>query len=236
MMGCILGNVFLFPNMIFATSIPTDHFMYSSKCPKEKPFEGSWSGICVGCDSLSVLEVTYEHEADFDICPNRETDHWISYLKTCPKDAPLRDIQRNCISCDEIKQGVSVKNKTDCDICPNAKYDEKNKICVIYDCPKERPMKVGTSCFSCDSERVEIPTEECLKCSKNRKISHGFCIFKNSIYQDKPLIGYDIICREGCITEAQFYSCDISKNISTTKENCNQCSNRKWLNGECRLK
>lgn len=234
MMGCILGNIFLFPYMVFATNIPTDHFMYSSKCPKEKPFEGSWSGICVGCDSLSVLEVAYEHEADFDICPNRETDHWISYLKTCPKDAPLRDIQGNCISCNEIKQGVSVKNKENCKVCPGAKYNDG--ICTMHDCPPERPMRLGSECLSCNSAELNISEKECAKCSKNRKILHGICGFKDSISADMPLISYEGITMADGPQLAKFYACDTPMNVLTTKEHCEKCPNRTYVDNLCILK
>lgn len=164
--------------------LPSGYF-FDDHCPREKPFSYGTSDWgkgykpkteknCVGgCDTLNTMHILYGHEEDFLICENRETIDYSSRLKVCPKDYPLREYNGNCIPC----KGVNlIKNKQDCDACPNFKY--KDGYC--YQCPIENPLFGFGECYDCKTDYVEFSEEECNACP-NRKYKDGLCYKKRSI-------------------------------------------------------
>ena len=125
------------------TIFPGFSYIYSSKCPKEKPFmeisfkKDCWSiiskketGKCEGCDYLGAIEIFSGHDKDFDICQNRIIKEFrqISYsiIKECPLDA-FRSDNSNCILCNN-KYPIWTSKK-ECLKCPNREYIDGN--CVL---------------------------------------------------------------------------------------------------------
>lgn len=74
----------------------------------------------------------------------------------------------------------------------------------------------------------------------------SFSVLAEECPKDSPLVGELILCVDGvdehglpvggCNPVPHCLSCNHSREVKTTKSNCNQCSNREFLNGLCVLK
>ena len=151
-----------------------------SRCPKEKPFSDRYTGgECIGCDYLEMMVIERGHEVDFEICSNRETVNAKSILKSCPKNAPVRDVSGSCWPCSYKR--LILATKEECDKCANRIAVEDmylGKICELRECPPEAPMRARHECLPCNFEVWDfISREDCGKCP-NREYVDGKCILK----------------------------------------------------------
>ena len=149
-----------------------------ASCPKEKPF--GYHSDCVGCDYLEMMVIERGHEVDFEICSNRETINTKSILKSCPKNAPVRDVNGSCWPCSYKR--LILATKEECDKCANRIAVEDQylgEICELRECPPETPMRVRHECLPCNLEVWDpiISREDCGKCP-NHEYVDGKCILK----------------------------------------------------------
>ena len=123
------------------TIFPGSSYIYSPKCPKERPFmEISFeefcgsiqnkkeTGKCEGCGHLSSFEIFNGYEKDFDICSNREIreirQKLYSVLKECPPNT-FRSYypSDSCVSCNnEYPQSAT---QEECSKCSNRIFDRE---------------------------------------------------------------------------------------------------------------
>ena len=220
-------------------------FALDDSCPKEKPF--GYYGDCVGCDSEKHLMIREGHEKDFEICSNRETIGddalKLSILKDCPSNAPMRDINGDCIPCDYIH--FLMADKEECQKCPNRVFgtDEvwSNGVCELKECPPEAPLKDKNECLSCDRTGLvlSVDKEMCQKCSETYAWYRGKCVpVVDTAFDDSPLIDleYAFMMEESHFERYVTEDCDVADPILTTRQNCDQCPNREYKNGRCVLK
>ena len=216
-------------------------FALDASCPKEKPF--GYYGDCVGCDSYEALDIKKGHEKDFEICQNRITiparEPFLakSILKECPLEAPMRDHKSSCISCDTT---YPIINGKDCNKCPNREVMTGTEECVLKECPPDKPLKSHGDCLSCNWKGIDISVtkEMCEKCPNTYKWYQEKCIPIISNDEDIPLIDLEMILPidESLHWEFANKKCDASEPITTTKENCDLCPNREYVDGKCILK
>ena len=125
-------------------------------------------------------------------------------------------------------------------------------------------IKCKDQYYTCKDKYAFIE-EECNKCPEWRKFINGHCLFIQSPYPDKPLIanGVDLkSCQDQVSAKPQFpwknkkrygfhkrshdldyaddeysfYACDFLDLVFTTKENCDLCPNRQYVDERCILK
>ena len=116
-------------------------YVYSLKCPKERPlmeisledFCGSIrnkkeTGKCVDCNYPDSIKILKGHEKDFDICPNRKIQEsygkTYSVLKECPANT-FRSYypSYSCVSCNnEYPQSAT---QEECSKCSNRTFDRE---------------------------------------------------------------------------------------------------------------
>ena len=95
--------------------------------------------------------------------------------------------------------------------------------------------------YSCTTENIEFSKEECDKCSEFRTFENGLCVFSRSPYPQRPLMSITNVIeswgpRGSSYKAVYFESCNFLSSITTSPENCAQCSNREYVNGNCVLK
>lgn len=103
-------------------------------------------------------------------------------------------------------------------------------------CPPDKPMEQNGKCYPCDDWDNDYSKEECDKCPE-RVYKDGLCVFTRSPYPEYPLMYFTAIGDKDRSTRngTNFEACDTMMSIKTTLENCSQCPNRKYKNGECFL-
>lgn len=214
-----------------------------TSCPQDTPF-GS-HGNCVGCNSYEALTIAKGHEKDFEICSNRmiiaenspfqaQSILKESILKECPAEAPMRDHKNSCISCDTTYPVYT----EDCQKCTNRELLRNTK-CVLKECPADKPLKSDGDCLSCDQKGLDLSVtqEMCEKCSNTYKWYQERCIPIMSASKDYPLVDLDMSFHVEDWWHREFWRrrCDVLEPITTIKESCDQCPNRKYIDGECVL-
>lgn len=168
-------------------SIPNPYHK-SEYCPPERPFTDYGypymnQDECIGCDTTRSIYVK-GHEADFEMCTERETVDGYSRLKKCP-DNFFRDRHDKCISCDNLSF-ITVSKESDCSVCPNRKvvpveYRGNSFLhCQLKTCPPEAPLMAGGDCFSCESDIVPTNAKEaCEKCPNRIFLPKDYTLFEN---------------------------------------------------------
>ncbi len=149
-----------------------------AKCSKGKIANSN--GGCEPCDTPYVI---YLLDKDNKSCPNRITqkirdDVYISSLKECPKNYPIKNGFGSCVACEvlgDLTHSVGV-SKEDCKKCGGL---YQGNLCL----PKNRPlvMKLYSFSLSCD-EKEELATtpENCALCP-NREYVDSKCVLKKEI-------------------------------------------------------
>jgi len=103
-------------------------------CPKEMPLRAD-DGACVSCDDYQIISAF-----NCSVCPNRVELKKPYYnaagrcvLKECPSEAPIRDTNGICHSCDD-RESFKPKDENDCErLCPerqlkNNGYCDRKKV------------------------------------------------------------------------------------------------------------
>jgi len=238
-----------------ALSLRLKEYALNDKCPKEKPFSDvgefsdfSSANVCVGCDSLYRLAIAKGYEDDFKICSNRKTveqyETQFSILKNCPSDAPMREGSGTCRSCSETT--LVFVDKKECDKCPNRQsvkdpewpYAEGD-VCELKECPQDAPLRDEHECLPCNSEGLDLSVdkETCQKCPDTYEWYQEKCVPIKMTREGRPLL---IDLSQSFSMWSHFIygstSCDTTESITTTKKNCEQCSQRVYVDGKCVLK
>lgn len=108
---------------------------------------------------------------------------------------------------------------------------------LAIECPSDQPMEKAGKCYSCEDWDNDYSKEECGKCPEFRKFKDGLCIFTRSPDPKYPLMQFTAIGESDRFIQngTVFDSCDTKSAVRSTPENCAQCPNRKYENGECVL-
>ena len=242
-------------NSVWALSLRLREYALNDKCPKEKPFGDVGElfdlfpiDVCVGCDSLDRLAIAKGHEDDFKICSNRKTveqyETLFSILKNCPSDAPMREENGTCISCSET--ALVFMDKIECDKCSNRQSVKTpeypyagNDVCELKECPQGTPLRDRHECLPCSSEGLvlSVDKETCQKCPDTYEWSQEKCVPIKMTREGLPLL---IDLSQSFRVWSHFVygstSCDTTESITTTQKNCEQCSQRVYVDGKCVLK
>ncbi len=184
----------------------------SEVCPADKPFKPLHLQSCEGCDTFHSMKIAEGHEADFEICEEREIVDGYSRLKQCPQNF-VRDMYGNCIPCDWI-YFVPVTQEADCQVCPNREvgykwtHDVQEVFrCQWKTCPEDRPVLAGGTCFACDADVFsDNPKEACEKCPDRMFLPKGYTIFQND--ETRVYAGKDI-----CIQNVEDGLVDLTRQI-----------------------
>ena len=255
--------LFAISDSVNALIVPTEYAL-NKDCPAEKPFadilatyfsdlsdlDSDFSADlhCIGCDTLHEIKIADGHEKDFKICSNREItkkyDSKYSILKKCPTDAPMRAKWGACISCSETD--FVVVDIEECNKCPNrVSFEDKkyvSNICELKKCPADKPLKDDYMCLSCNIEGkvLSVNQEICEKCPDTYRWYQKKCVpIKRTGYKGEPLLNDLSQTFRMEDNRGMFYGsvgCKSKAAITTTEENCNQCANRKYIDGKCLLK
>ena len=183
------------------------------RCSDDKPLDDPING-CFLCNELDIVSAKNCYK-----CPNRYLksmpwDNSISYcvLKECPLNAPLRQDDGHCYSCDSTKSLLV----EDCDVCSNRVI--KNGKCVLKECPADKPLRSNDGyCLSCGVLHG-IKSDNCSVCS-GRTLEGPFCVLKDCP-NETPVRGINGRCD----------SCDAESSVRITEEkDCAICKNRRVI-------
>ena len=193
----------------------------SDKCPQDSPFffavytsDGKiYEQRCASCFEEDRLQIEPGHEKDFEICTNRETildEGRLFSVKKCPADKPLRQgTYGDCVACDSQKWLYIPAGR--CRFCGDASIRKE----------WEKWLHVGEDkCRLCGDMRI-------IKESGINK----YCVLNISPDPSRPLV--DNIPHDD---QTFLFSCDEPTDVITTKENCDLCPNREYVDGKCILK
>lgn len=200
---------------------------------------------CFSCDDTDALDVGYRYGNDNCLqCPNRELkDRTICVLKgECPKEFPIRDERGACRAPDDPlpitfvnpnggkrgsyssrTKGAGDYQKEQCDkypertyvrLHPDKAYDYEYG-CILKTCPKDKPMRIDSGCYSCATDRKLKTDEQTCQLCPNRIMYGNLCSLPCP--KDKPLAD----------KEGRCHSCDENEpNETIDSPNCSVCPNR----------
>ncbi len=186
-------------------------------CPWHKPLIGK-DGNCYSCDNEAGVDVTGVEE-NCGVCTNRElwerTSFNIQCVIPCQKDAPLRQDNGKCYSCD-YPDPIVISHTTDyCEtICPNRVANGwLNRYCS-FPCGEGTFTGGDGKCYSCDEEKSvgvdSVSHDGCDQCDNRTQVGN-YCVLD---CPKEEIKGDDGIC----------YPCDHSDPI-TIYNALNYCSN-----------
>ena len=213
-------------------------------------------GNCISCDTTKGLMMM--DAKDCALCPNRTTESVDTIagfitsnycrLKKCPQDKPFYEEDWNWSGCKNCQDKPKHIKKEECEQCPNMRWvegagcaPEKNGR-MYYNGTfltaegMKMHMDGGSAPFDidCDSgtwkqcEAVKTSEQECKKCPFTY-MKNGFC----------HMDGWKKIntCSDGYIRNmcGFCFPCDYNEEIRTTKEYCDACPNREYIE-KCILK
>lgn len=182
-------------------------------CPKERPFQQTFSGechsnaVCFSCDATFAWQTTKEV---CDMCSERKMMESNKFgtciLAQCPDDKPDRGEYGDCYN--RFEKNCFYSTKEECDKVKN--YGMFNNICIQKECSEgdflgfdgidengygfyfENLSDINdacthANCYSCQAN-VALETSEkyCSMCS-SRKMYKGFCIPKDNKEIEKML-------------------------------------------------
>ena len=222
----LLLSAIFFVNEVWA-DIPymswTGYFS-SDLCPQDKPFFAAniledgkvYDSNCASCFTEDYLEIRPGHEKDFEICTNRENmldDGRLYSVKKCPPDKPLRSgTYGECVACDSQKMLYISEGK--CRFCGDAR--------------NIRPEW---------EKWLHVSEDKCRLCGDMRIIKESggqkHCVLNKSPDPSRPLVDNDTPNDDN---QTLLFSCDTPTDVRTTKENCNLCPNREYVDERCVLK
>ncbi len=224
-------------------------------CPPEKPFydeNWNWSG-CKSCQD----EPKHIKKEECEQCSNMR---WIEGAGCAPDKSDRMYYNGKVlfpdgtasfldggsppfvITCDSEKWQHCEAIKTseeECKKCPFTYM--KNGFChvdgwkKIKACPEGHVRNICGFCIACDVINGDkfFSEEECEKCPYHI-FNNGHCNRNGSPDLTQPLIEHRDL-GGGWVIE-NYYTCDEERGISTTKENCDVCPNRIYIEGLCALK
>ena len=213
-------------------------------CPEEKPIkviidERTREFKCFSCDDPAALDLGFRQsygKSNCLQCPNRELNDNICFIKgECPKNFPIRDSNGGCRAVDDplpikfmepkpknkeesMRSYIGRENtdfqKKQCALYPKRTYDYSAG-CILKTCPSDKPMRINSGCYSCESDTKLKTDEKTCQLCPNRVMYGNLCSLPCP--KDKPLAD-----REG-----RCHSCDENEaNRSIDSPNCSVCPNR----------
>jgi len=191
--------------------------------------------------------------------------YWTDYALSdkCPADKPFlseevvtnanprRILNYKCVACLEFEEDfvrIPEGHEKDFEICDNRDIVYSyGTLYSVKKCPSDFPLRVAWAAFreawyGCEScqavQWLEIKEADCRLCGdwRTMKELYGtrYCVLNKSLDPDRPLVENDDKLSYGHNTH--LVSCAETKDIHTTKENCDLCPNREYVDGFCKLK
>ena len=210
-------------------------------------------GFCIPCDEVNGDKLLKE---ECEKCPyhvfnngycNRNGSPDPTLLLVAHEDGDNGRVRESYHSCDTDERISTTKEH--CDKCPNRIYVKD--FCILKECPAGKVMGVYYECTSCKTILYYRPItkkEECLKCS-NLVFKDGQCLYKISQDPGRRLV-YTFEDSRWLSTNKEGVTiggwedvwlwnqtdCNEPDNVKTTKEYCDACPNREYIDGKCILK
>lgn len=191
--------------------------------------------------------------------------YWTDYVLSdkCPADKPFlseeidnlftpgKILNYKCVSCLEFEEDfvrIPEGHEKDFEICDNRDIVYSyGTLYSVKKCPSDFPLRVAWDAFreawyGCEScqavQWLKIKEADCRLCGDWRTMKEldgaRYCVLNKSLDPDRPLVENDDKLYYAHNT--RLFSCTEAKDIHTTKENCDLCPNRKYVDGFCRLK
>ncbi len=207
-----------------------------------------------GFATVGSTDIPYSYWTDYvlsDKCPS-DKPFLTEEVANRYHDNPGQILNYKCVSCFEFEEDfvrIPEGHEKDFEICDNRDivYSYRT-LYSVKKCPSDFPLRIAWDAFreawyGCEScqavQWLEVKEADCRLCGdwRTMKKLDGwlYCVLNKSPDPDRPLVEND----DKLLYHAhntRLFSCTEAKDIHTTKENCDLCPNREYIDGQCILK